>query len=85
MAKKSSGTKNFYRFMSLIGVGVIGSLSYSFMNAAPDFRKSEYHQAITPAKDCMECHIQAIEKIPIMPHRPMGTCTFCHDLTDKPF
>ena len=71
--------------MSLIGVGVIGSLGYSFMSAAPDFKKSEYHQVITPAKDCMECHIQAIEKIPIMPHRPMGTCTICHDLTDNPF
>jgi len=71
--------------MSLIGVGVIGSLGYSFMSAAPDFRISEYHQATTPAKDCMECHIQAIKSIPIMPHRPMGSCTFCHNPTDKPF
>ncbi|MFP6637294.1 MAG: hypothetical protein VB778_01530 [Nitrospinaceae bacterium] len=55
------------------------------MSAAPDFRASEYHQATTPANDCMECHIQAVDKIPIMPHRPMGTCTLCHDLTDKPY
>jgi len=85
VAKKSDGTRNFYRFMMLIGIGVIGSLGYSFISAAPDFRKSEYHQAGTPAKDCMECHIQAVEKIPIMPHRPMGDCTTCHTLTDKPY
>ncbi|MBT3366601.1 MAG: hypothetical protein HN472_13060 [Nitrospina sp.] len=85
MAKKSNGTRNFYRFMSLIGVGVIGSLSYSFMSAAPDIKISEYHQATTPAEQCMQCHIQGEEKIPIMPHRPMGTCTMCHTPTDKPY
>jgi len=69
----------------LIGVGVIGSLGYSFMSAAPDFRLSEYHQVTADAKECMECHIQAMGKIPIMPHRPMENCTMCHNPTDKPF
>ncbi len=69
--------------MMLIGVAVTGSLGYSFMSAAPDFKKSEYHQATTPATQCMQCHIQGVEKkIPIMPHRPMGTCTMCHTPTD---
>ncbi|MBT3921154.1 MAG: hypothetical protein HOF21_01130 [Nitrospina sp.] len=85
MAKKSNGTRNFYRFMSLIGVGVIGSLSYSFMSAAPDIKISEYHQATAPTEKCIQCHIQAENNIPIMPHRPMGSCTFCHNPTDKPF
>jgi hypothetical protein len=64
---------------------VIGSLGYSFISAAPDFRISEYHKADTPPEDCMQCHIQAIDKIPIMPHRPMGNCTMCHTPTDKPY
>ena len=84
MAKKSNGTRNFYRFMMLIGIGVIGGLGYSFLDAAPDFRKSEYHKATTPSEDCMQCHIQGVEKIPIMPHRPMGNCIICHTLTDTP-
>ncbi|MBT5632889.1 MAG: hypothetical protein HOJ13_09190 [Nitrospina sp.] len=71
--------------MSLIGVGVIGSLSYSFMSAAPDIKISEYHQATAPTEKCIQCHIQAENNIPIMPHRPMGSCTFCHNPTDKPF
>ena len=85
MAKTSDGTRNFYRFMMLIGVGVIGSLGYSFMSAAPSFKKSEYHQVNAPAEQCMECHIQGVEKIPIMPHRPMGNCTMCHTPTDQPY
>ncbi len=68
--------------MMLIGVAVIGSLGYSFMSAAPDFKISEYHQATTPAVQCMQCHMQGVEKIPIMPHRPMGTCTMCHTPSD---
>lgn len=67
--------------MMLIGVAVTGSLGYSFISAAPDFKKSEYHQATTPAAQCMQCH-KGVEKIPIMPHRPMGTCTACHTPTD---
>ncbi len=85
MANKSAGTKNFYRFMSLIGVAVIGGLGYSFLSAAPDFKISEYHQATTQAEQCMQCHIQGVEEIPIMPHRPMQACTICHTPTDKPF
>lgn len=68
--------------MMLIGVCVIGGLGYSFISAAPDFKKSAYHKATMPAEDCMECHIQGVEKIPIMPHRPMGTCTICHTPSD---
>ena len=68
----------------LIGIGVIGGLGYSFLDAAPDFRKSEYHKTTTPSEDCMQCHIQGVENIPIMPHRPMGNCIMCHTLTDSP-
>ena len=85
MAKKSNGTRNFYRFMMLIGIGVIGSLGYSFISAAPDFRISEYHKASLPAEQCMQCHIQGVEEIPIMPHRPMGNCVMCHTPIDSPF
>ena len=43
--------------MSLIGVGVIGSLSYSFMSAAPDIKISEYHQVTTATEKCIQCKI----------------------------
>jgi hypothetical protein len=71
--------------MSLIGVGVIGSLSFSFVSAAPDFKKSEYHQVGAPVQKCIQCHTKVSENIPIIPHRPMGTCTLCHTATDKSF
>ena len=52
--------------MMLIGIGVIGSLGYSFISAAPDFRISEYHKASLPAEQCMQCHIQGVKEIPII-------------------
>ncbi|MEK9630125.1 MAG: hypothetical protein VW455_14030 [Nitrospinota bacterium] len=81
MAKKSDGTRNFYRMIAVIGVMVIGGLGYSFISAAPGINTAPYHKPAPPAKDCMQCHMSGEEKIPIMPHRPMGACTGCH----KPF
>ena len=78
MAKKSDGTRNFYRFVAVIGVAVIVSLGYSFISAAPNLNTAAYHKPPPSPNQCMECHIKGEEKIPIMPHRPMGTCTACH-------
>ena len=78
MPKKSDGTRNFYRFVSVIGVVVIGSLGYSFISAAPDLNTAPYHKPAPPASKCMECHMSGVDKTPIIPHRPMGTCTGCH-------
>jgi hypothetical protein len=79
VAKKSNGTRNFYRFVAVIGIVVIGGLGYSFINAAPGLTHSEYHNPPPPAIKCMGCHMTGEEKTPIMPHRQMGTCTFCHN------
>ena len=78
MAKKSDGTRNFYRFVAVIGVVVIGSLGYSFISAAPNLNTAPYHKPPPFPTQCMACHITGKEKIPIMPHRPMGTCIACH-------
>lgn len=78
MAKKSSGQRNFFRFMTLIGVAVIGGLLYAFIGSAPDLTDTEFHaKGVTPA-ECMACHVRNIDKNPIMPHRPMDSCDFCH-------
>jgi hypothetical protein len=78
VAKKSDGTKNFYRFVAVIGVVVIGSLGYSFISAAPNINTAPYHKPPPSAAQCMGCHMTGEEKTPIMPHRQMGTCTICH-------
>ena len=78
MAKKSNGTRNFYRFIAVIGVVVIGGLGYSFIRAAPGLHTAPYHKPTPPASKCMECHMSGEDNTPIMPHRPMGTCTGCH-------
>jgi len=78
VAKKSDGTRNFYRFVAVIGVVVIGSLGYSFISAAPNLNTAPYHKPPPTPTQCMECHITGEEKTPIMPHRPMGTCIACH-------
>jgi hypothetical protein len=82
MAKKT-GQRNFFRVMSLIGVVVIGGLGYSFMGAAPKLNDSEYHKSPSSTESCLQCHVQNVDKAPIMPHRPMGSCTFCHRPMDQ--
>jgi hypothetical protein len=83
MAKKNPGQRNFFRFMTLIGVVVIGGLGYSFLGAAPKLSNQEFHKNTSSVETCLTCHVQATEEIPIMPHRPMGTCTFCHKPADN--
>ncbi|MDA0691176.1 MAG: hypothetical protein O3A78_00230 [Nitrospinae bacterium] len=77
MAKKT-GQRNFFRVMTLIGVVVIGGLGYSFLVAAPKLNDSEYHKTPSSTETCLQCHVRNVDKAPIMPHRPMGSCTFCH-------
>jgi len=78
VAKKSDGTRNFYRFVAVLGIFVIGSLGYSFISSAPNLNTAPYHKPPPSPIQCMGCHMTGKEKIPIMPHRPMGTCTPCH-------
>jgi hypothetical protein len=78
MAKKNQGQINFFRFMALIGVVVIGGIGYGFMGAAPNLNNSDYHVNTTTSQECLQCHERNVENTPIMPHRPMGSCTFCH-------
>jgi hypothetical protein len=81
--KKNTGQRNFFRFMTLIGVFVIGGLGYSFLGAAPDLSNSEFHKNTASVETCLKCHVRAENKAPIMPHRQMGSCIFCHSPADN--
>jgi hypothetical protein len=83
MAKKNTGQRNFFRFMTLIGVVVVGGLGYSFLGAAPGLSNTEFHKNTSSVETCLKCHVQGAMNAPIMPHRPMGSCTFCHRPSDK--
>ncbi len=78
MAKKNTGQRNFFRFMTLIGVVVVGGLGYSFLGAAPKLSDTDFHKDTSSVETCLKCHVHAETKAPIMPHRQMGSCTFCH-------
>ena len=82
MAKKSSkGQINFFRTMAIIGIVVTILVIKEFLNAAPALPTSEAHKGPPRTKACLECHDKATENIPIMPHRPIENCTFCHKPT----
>jgi hypothetical protein len=83
MAQKKTGQRNFFRFMTLIGVVVVGGLGYSFLGAAPELSNTEYHKNTASVEACLKCHVQAESNTPIMPHRQMGSCTFCHNPADN--
>ncbi len=79
--KKSTGQRNFFRVMAVFGVVTIFFLGREFMSAAPRISPSVEHKAANTAEDCLACHMGQTKEVPIMPHRPMGTCTFCHEKT----
>ena len=79
MAKKNiKGQINFFRFMAVIGVVVIIFVVNEFFNAASGLPISTVHNGPPPTKACLECHVKEAENTPIMPHRPMDNCIFCH-------
>ena len=79
MAKKSNkGQINFFRFMAVIGVVVIIWVVSEFLGAAPPLSISQAHKGPPSSDACLNCHVQKAEKTPIMPHRPIDNCTFCH-------
>ena len=83
MAKKSiKGQINFYRAMLAIGVIVTIMAVKGLLNAAPALSISTVHEGPPPVKKCLECHVKEVENIPIMPHRPMSSCVFCHEPKD---
>jgi hypothetical protein len=74
--KKEAGI--FSNFMTIIGVVTVGGILIAFFNAAPELSQSEAHTTAVVPKDCYQCHMIKIENAPIMPHRPMEYCGFCH-------
>ena len=83
MAKKSiKGQINFYRAMLVIGVIVTIMAVKGLLNAAPALSISTVHEGPPAAKKCLECHVKEVENIPIMPHRPVSNCVFCHEPKD---
>jgi len=83
MAKKSiKGQINFYRAMLAIGVIVTIMAVKGLLNAATALSISTVHEGPPPAKECLECHVKEVENVPIMPHRPVSNCVFCHEPKD---
>jgi hypothetical protein len=79
MAKKiSSGQINFFKSMAVLGVLVMGVILYSFWNSAPRLNNRDYHKSTVSVDDCLQCHMRNVGKNPIMPHRSMENCVFCH-------
>lgn len=68
----------FSNFMTIIGVMTVGGILIAFFNAAPKLSQTEDHATARVPTDCLQCHMVKIENAPIMPHRPMEYCGFCH-------
>jgi len=82
MAKKKkkniTGEINFYKAMAVLGVLLAGVLIYQFFGSAPPLTTRQFHDPQAPAGKCLACHTGQASNIPIMPHRRMDACTFCH-------
>ncbi|MFQ5483687.1 MAG: hypothetical protein ACE5ER_13125 [Nitrospinaceae bacterium] len=69
--------------MTVLGIIIAGAFIYGFLTSAPPLSNRPYHIATDPAGECMSCHVNKVKSAPIMPHRPMDGCTFCHSPADK--
>ena len=83
MAKKKrkglAGEINFYKAMTVLGFALGGVLIYMFLGSAPKLSNRDFHVATDSAGKCMACHMAQDRNTPIMPHRPMDDCIFCHE------
>lgn len=75
--KKDPTKRNFFRIVAMVGFALIAGIGYEFISAAPNLSPAEFHKGKT-IEQCLACHTQNVENTPIMPHRPMNSCTFCH-------
>ena len=79
MARKSNkGQINFFRFMAVVGGVGINLGVREFFGAGPPLSLSQAHKSPPSSDARLNCHVQKAENTPIMPHRPMDNCTFCH-------
>lgn len=82
MAKKKkksrAGEINFYKAMTVLGLILAGYLAYMFFGSAPKLSRHDFHVPTDTAGKCMTCHMAQDRNTPIMPHRPMEDCIFCH-------
>ena len=79
MGKRSrKGQINFFRVMAAIGVVVVILIVNEFLDAAPPLPTNKVHKGPPSVRLCLDCHVTEVKKVPIMPHRPMDNCTFCH-------
>ncbi|MCH7649716.1 MAG: hypothetical protein IIA63_00980 [Nitrospinae bacterium] len=81
--KKRAGEINFYKAMAVLGFLLAGVLIYMFLGAAPSLSPQPFHVATDPPGKCLTCHMAQDRQTPIMPHRPMESCTFCHKPREK--
>ncbi len=76
--KSRAGEINFYKAMAVLGLIIAGVLVYMFLGSAPKLSNHDFHVATDPAGKCLTCHMAQDKNTPIMPHRPMENCIFCH-------
>ncbi len=81
--KKRAGEINFYKAMAVLGIILAGVLVYMFLGSAPGLSNHPFHVATDPPGKCLTCHLAQNRQTPIMPHRPMESCTFCHKPQEK--
>jgi hypothetical protein len=77
--KSRAGEINFYKAMTVLGLILAGALAYMFLGSAPKLSRHDFHVPTHTARKCMTCHMAQDRNTPIMPHRPMEDCTFCHE------
>lgn len=76
--KNLTGEINFYKAMTVLGFILAGFLVYMFLGSAPKLSNHDFHVITDPVEKCMTCHMAQNKNAPIMPHRPMEDCAFCH-------
>lgn len=78
MPSQASSRKKFYGFIfALTGVFTL-VLVIAFIWSSPAMPGNPVHTPAQSQQSCLACHWEGQGGAPLIPHRPMGSCTFCH-------
>ncbi len=78
MPREGSDAKKVWMVVWILGGIFAVIVSVAFFKAAPTMPVDLDHRPEAESIECLGCHIRRDKGTPIMPHRDLGNCSFCH-------
>jgi hypothetical protein len=77
MPSEGASRRIFWTILLVIGGLMFISFLWAFWSAAPALSAIPQHSGELRRDACLACHERGVNG-PMMPHRDLGRCAFCH-------